>query len=141
MSDFWYWWKSPYSELSQFWLFGHHFQTLIGHLKGKNKLFGGLIWKGLLQTLRIWQKTRDFDYSGVKINPCQTFDFRENRLKTFSLQKWYLEGRELNNLVAEYERVCPALPENDINSEFSKCQVFDLPWKSTETSFLGVCSG
>ena len=33
--------------------------------------------------------------------------------------------------MADYERAGQTLPENATNSEFSKCQVFDLRWTST----------
>ena len=35
--------------------------------------------------------------------------------------------------MADYERAGQTLPENATNSEFSKCQVFDLRWTSTES--------
>ena len=36
--------------------------------------------------------------------------------------------------MADYERTGQTLPENATNSEFSKCQVFDLRWTSTDLS-------
>ena len=39
--------------------------------------------------------------------------------------------------MADYERAGQTLPENATNSEFSKCQVFDLRWTSTELDSYG----
>ena len=45
----------------------------------------------------------------------------------------------MGNLVVDSERAGQTLLENDPNSKYPKCQVFDLSIESNDLSTLGVC--